>query len=187
MSAIWDVFVEGPSDKVFLKCLLRHLGISHVHTSVIYGGVSHLHKVKNVIQKSHDSGKRIAIVLDADSKPENRRVEFRKKRDELKLPIADEYCFLMPNDQDSGDLETLLEWISVREHRAVYDCFKQYESCLRNRSYPVPDGKERIYAYCAAVKAKVKPNERNYCDPKHWNLNASAVEPLRQFLFSLPR
>ena len=194
MSAIWDVFVEGRPDKVFLQCLLKYLGISHVHTSVISDGVLHLHMVKNVIQRSHDRGTRIAIVLDADSKPENRRIEFRKKRDELKLPIADEYCFLMPNNQDSGDLETLLELISVTEHRTLHDCFEEYERCLQtrneSRSYRIPKNKVRkakIYAYCEALGIETNESKRDYCDSRYWDLNASAVEPLRRFLFSLPR
>lgn len=187
MSAIWDVFVEGKSDKVFLQCLLKNMEISSVHTSVIGGGVSYLHKVKNEIQRSHNSGNRIAIVLDADSKPKSRRIEFQKTRDELDLPITDSNCFLMPNNHDSGDLETLLERISVTEHRIVYDCFEQYESCLRiaSKSYRVPNRKVKIYAYCAALKTKTHPKERNYCDPQHWDLNAPAIVPLKQFLATL--
>lgn len=189
MGATWDVFVEGSSDKVFLQCLLKHLGISHVHTSVIRGEVSYLHKVRNEILRSNDSGNRIAIVLDADSNPQSKRIEFQKTRDKLKLPIMDNHCFLVPNDQDSGDLETLLEQIPVAEHRMVYDCFEQYESCLRNtsKSYRVPNRKMKIKAYCGVFGIATGPGERNYNDSRYWDLNASAIEPLKQFLLSLPR
>ena len=187
MSTRWDVFVEGESDEVFLQCLLKYLGISHVCTSVIGGGVSHLPMAEVNISRSYDRGNKIAVLLDADSNLSNRRAEFRDKRDELDLPITDNHCFLMPNDQDSGDLETLLERISVRKHRGVYDCFEQYEGCLRNKSksYRVPDRKAKIYAYCAALKTKTKPKERNYCDSRYWDLSASAVEPLKRFLATL--
>ena len=187
MSATWDVFVEGKPDKVFLQCLLKHLGISHVHTSVIGGGVSHLHMVKNLIQRSHDNGKRIAIVLDADLNSHSRRIKFRNKRDELNLPITDSHCFLMPNDQDSGDLETLLEWISVAEHRIVYDCFEEYERCLQkqNKSYLIPNRKAKVYAYCEALDIETNESKRDYCDPQHWDLNAPAIVPLKQFLATL--
>lgn len=189
MNTTWDVFVEGTSDKIFLQCLLKHLGISHIRTSVIGGGVSKLRVAEVDIRRSSGRGNKIAILLDANSNLSNRRVEFQNERDELNLPIKDNHCFLVPNNQDLGDLETLLERISVTEHRIVYDCFEQYENCLRNaaKSYRVPDRKAKIYAYCSALKSKTHPDERNYCDRRYWDLNASAVEPLRQFLFSLPR
>ena len=189
MSTTWDIFVEGDHDEVFLQCLLKHLGISYVHTSVIGGEVSHLHKVKNEILRSHYSGNRIAIVLDADLNPHSRRIEFGKARDKLSLPIDDNYCFLLPNNRDPGVLEILLERISVTEHRIVYDCFEEYEHCLQtqNKPYITPNRKAKIYAYCEALDIETNASKRDYCDPEYWNLNASAVEPLRQFLFSLPR
>ena len=192
MSAIWDVFVEGPSDEVFLQCLLKHLGMSHVHTRVIDGEVSHLHKVKNEILRSHDSGNRIAIVLDADLNPKSRRVDFQKTRDKLSLPIDDNYCFMLPNNHDAGDLETLLERISVAEHRTLHDCFEEYERCLQTRNesrlYRIPNNKVRkakIYAYCEALDIETNESKRNYCDPQHWDLNAPAIVPLKQFLATL--
>ena len=194
MGYTWDVFVEGPSDKVFLQCLLKNMEISRVHTSVIGGGVSHLHKVKNEIQRSHDNGKWIAIVLDADCHPQSRRIEFLNERDKLNLTITDNHCFLLPNNHDQGDLETLLEQISVREHRTLHDCFEEYERCMQTRnelrSYHIPNNKVRkakIYAYGDALGIETNENKRDYCDSRYWDLNASAVEPLKQFLSSLPR
>ena len=110
----------------------------------------------------------------------------------MKLPIAAEYCFLMPNDQDSGDLETLLERISVAEHRTLHDCFEEYERCLQTRneyrSYRIPNNKVRkatIYAYCEALDIETNEIKRDYCDPQHWDLNAPAIVPLKQFLATL--
>ena len=93
----------------------------------------------------------------------------------------------MPNDQDSGDLETLLEWISVAEHRIVYDCFEEYESCLQkqNKSYLIPNRKAKVYAYCEALDIETNESRRDYCDPQHWDLNAPAIVPLKQFLATL--
>lgn len=188
---MWDVFVEGDADNVFLKCLLRHMSLSYVRTGVIGGGVTHLHAVENNIRRSYSEGSQVAILLDANSNPSNRKIEFRSKRDELSLPIADDHCFLLPNDRDEGDLETLLERISVAEHRAVYDCFEEYENCLRGQAvskpYSVPDRKAKIYAYCAANGIETQPTERDYCDSRYWDLDAPAIEPLKRFLRSLSR
>lgn len=191
MSDRWDIFVEGVSDEAFLKSLLRHMRLSHVRTSVIGGGVTHLRTVENDIRRRYDAGSQVAILLDANSGPSNRRAEFRSKRDELNLPIADDHCFLLPNDRDEGDLETLLERVSVAEHRAVYDCFEEYENCLRGQAvskpYSVPDRKAKIYAYCAANGIETQPTERDYCDARHWDLDARALDPLKKFLLSLAR
>ena len=188
---MWNVFVEGSADKVFLECLLRHLSISHVHTDTIGGEVSALPNVKNEIYKSRDRGDRIAVVLDADSNPSNRRNEFLRMRDTLSIPIDDNHCFLVPNNQDQGDLETLLEQISVPERREVYDCFGRHEECIRmlsdSKAYRPPDRKQRIYTYCWANRIETQPAERDYCDSRYWDLDAGAIEPLKEFLLSLPR
>ena len=189
MNTSCDVFVEGDSDEVFLKCLLKHLSLPGVRTNVIGGGVSYLHTVKNNVHRRRDGGSLVAVLLDANSNPSERTTEFRRTRDELGLPIDDSHCFLVPNNQDPGDLETLLECISVVEHRAVYDCFEVYESCLRTRSmskpYRVPDQKAKIYAYCAANRIETHPKERDYGDTNYWILEARAVRPLKDFLLSL--
>lgn len=188
---MWDVFVEGETDQVFLNCLLKHMSISHVRANVIGGGVTHLHVVENNIRRRYDEGSQVAILLDANSSPSNRRVEFLSTRDELDLPVADSHLFLLPNNRNEGDLETLLERISVAEHRAVYDCFEEYENCLRRQAgpkpYVVPDRKVKIYAYCAANGIEPRPPGRDYCDARYWDLDAGAIEPLKEFLLSLPR
>lgn len=189
MNISCDVFVEGDSDEVFLKCLLKHLSLPGVRTNVIGGGVSYLRMVENNIHKRCNGGSQIAVLLDANSSPAKRTAEFRRTRDDLGLPIEDSHCFLLPNNRDAGDLETLLERISAAEHRAVYDCFEEYENCLRTRSmsrpYHVPDQKAKIYAYCSANGIETQPKKRNYGDGNYWDLEARAVRPLTEFLRSL--
>lgn len=107
MSSQWQIFVEGPDDRAFLKSLLQHLNISNVNTSIIGGGVAKLPNVANEIQRAYDAGKRIAIVLDANSDFASRCAEFEQQKESLKLPIN--RFFLLPNNKDSGCLETLLE------------------------------------------------------------------------------
>ena len=80
-----------------------------------------------------------------------------------------------------------MEHIAVPRHGAIYECFGTYEQCLRyaNPDYKIPDAKARVYAYCNALRAETKPTERDYFDSNHWNLDAPALEPLKQFLRSL--
>ena len=183
MDTEWTLFVEGDSDQVFLQCLLDGLGIVNMDIAIIGGGVSNLAEMATTIQRTSDAGNSICLLLDADSNPKRRRSEFRRSRDELGLPIENDHCFLLPNDCDPGCLETLLEWIAVPDHRVVYECFREYETCLHSysKSYRLPNPKARIYAYCEALSIEPHHSKRDYSDPLYWDLNASALEPLKQF------
>ena len=184
MADSWVVFVEGKSDKAFVCCLLQFLGIGNVEVQRIEGGVHHLKHVVGLIQKHHDAGNRIAILLDADSDLQNRRKELEKEKQRLNLPIERE--FFLPDDKQSGCLETLLERMAVSGHRAIYDCFDSYEDCLRDLSttYETPNLKARIYAYCQVINAETGPDKK-YDDPAHWDLDAPNLDPLKQFLRGL--
>ena len=185
MSNQWQIFVEGPDDRAFLKGLLQHLNISNVNTSIIGGGVAKLPNVANEIQRAYDAGKRIAIVLDANSDFASRCAEFEQQKESLKLPI--DCFFLLPNNKNSGCLETLLKAMTVSTHRVVYDCFDQYKTCLRNLNtpYKLPNHKARIYAYCEALGLETRASTRKYVNSPYWNLNTPDLEPLKEFLRAL--
>ena len=53
MSSQWQIFVEGPEDRAFLKGLLQHLNISNVNMSIIGGGVAKLPNIANEIQRAY--------------------------------------------------------------------------------------------------------------------------------------
>ena len=114
-------------------------------------------------------------------------VNFKDREMNLGFPLRTTIVFLLPNDCDPGCLETLLEWIAVPDHRVVYECFREYETCLHSysKSYRLPNLKARIYAYCEALSIESYHSKRDYSDPLYWDLNASALEPLKQFLLDL--
>ena len=181
----WSIFCEGKSDKPFLECLAQHLRISNLKLIGIGGGVSRLRSVDPKIRREYDRGRKIAVILDANSDPQSRRRELRQRIAELKLPIDRE--FLLPNDDEPGELETLLQRLAVDDHAVIHDCFDQYERCLSDskRSYKQPDLKGRIYAYCEALGIETHYDERDYTDGRYWNLEAAALAPLRDFLQKL--
>lgn len=115
-----------------------------------------------------------------------RRRELDKTIAGMSIP-ADISTFLLPNNSDPGCLETLLEAMAVKSHRAIYECFNGYRDCLEGHDvgYHMPDAKARIYAYCNALGIEAQPTKRDYADPNHWNLDAPELEPLKQFLRSL--
>ena len=184
MRSSWVVFVEGEADAVFVRCLLRFLDMDNVDVQDIGGGIDKLKSVAPKIHRTRDDGNRVAIILDANSHPQNRGKEFENKKTTLGLPI--ERAFLMPNDNKPGRLETLLEQIAAPAHQAIYDCLDTYETCLHDldKTYTLLPGKARIYAYCEAIGAKTGPHKK-YDRPEHWNLEAPALEPLKRFLRGL--
>ena len=180
----WTLFVEGASDKVFVEWLLGSLHVQTVRVVGVEGGVSHLRHVAPQIRRTHDEGRHVALLLDADTTPEDRRVELANEQHRLGLPV--DRSFLLPDDTGPGTLETLLERMAPPQHQAVYGCSDAYEDCLRrlNRNYTTPGSKARIYAYCEAVGAKTG-QDKEYDNPTHWNPEAPALEPLRWFLRGL--
>jgi len=180
----WTLFVEGPSDKVFIEWLLRGLQGDEVEVKAIGGGVSKLEFVKNEIHRRHDAGRHVAVLLDADDDIQGRRNALAAQIDSLGLPV--EKTFLLPDNTDPGDLETLLERMAPPAHEAVYRCFDDYEACLRRHdpAYTVPNRKARVYAYCEAVGAETGPN-KDYDKAEHWNAAAPLLKPLRRFLRSM--
>ena len=182
----WALFVEGGWDEVFVRWLLGFLDVEDVQVHAIEGGVSKLRHAANEIRKSHDEGRRVALLLDADTDTASTRAQLAAEVGRLGLPI--ERSFLLPDDTAGGDLETLLERMAPAAHQRVYDCFDQYETCLRTagRDYTTPNRKARVYAYCDAVGAKSGP-DKNYADAAHWDPAVPGLEPLRRFLRDLNR
>lgn len=180
----WALFVEGDYDEVFVRWLLGTLDIEDVQLNRINGGVSKLHSVQNEILKSHDAGRHVALLLDADTNPDSTREQLRREVVRLNLPV--ERSFLLPDDVTPGNLETLLEQMAPAAHRVVYTCFDQYEECLSTpgRDYTTPNRKARVYAYCDAVGAETGP-DKNYADAMHWDPAIPGLEALRDFLRDL--
>ena len=182
----WALFVEGDYDEVFVRWLLGFLDVQDVQVNAIGGGVSKLRHAENEIRKSHDEGRRVALLLDADSDTESTREQLAREVRRLGLPI--ERSFLLPDNIGGGDLETLLEQMAPAAHQRVYGCFDQYEECLRtaDRDYTIPNRKARVDAYCHAVGAKSGP-DKHYADVAHWDPAVPVLAPLRRFLRDLNR
>ena len=179
------IFVEGESDKRFVDRLLDHMGIVEVETDIIGGGASYLPTAQPRILRRHDAGQRVGVIVDADTEVEARRREVNAQIQELGLPVED--VFLVPNDQDRGDLETLLESIAIDEHEVIHRCFTRYRRCVQqaNAAYSEPGRKEQVYAYCSVLGIEPRPAQRSYEHGRHWNLEAPMLEALKTFLTRL--
>lgn len=128
-------------------------------------------------------------------------------------PVINEYCanrgfhyFLLPYNgthsephKNNGDLEVLLQEIICFDNQVIFDCWQAYEQCLADKTakttesekFTLPARKTKIYAYLEALlgeskkqKAKIKEENRDYRNPKHWNLDTThpSLKPLKEFL-----
>ena len=189
----WDVYVEGESDQQFLTCIARHLQVDGLMFRTIGTNMHGLKKMTPQLRRSHDAGKHVAVVFDANSDPRSQQRKLRRIIDEIGVPVLK--SFLLPDDKRPGCLETLLEAISVAPHGAIYDCFDAYEKCLRDadRNYPLPDKKARVYAYCQAIGSETRPRQARLLQQRPLGpertgaRTAQGVSSLAPALIRLPR
>ena len=183
-------FVEGKADRKFLMDYLFHLG--YVEVSAVnfieLRGKTNIFNLQQQFLVSQEKGNKNLLFVDADS-------DFNKTREDvekIKRQIGVEFeLFIIPNNRDIGNLETLLEQIINLEHKPLLECFENYKQCLiskSNPSYKIPDAKSKIFAYLDALLLKkedeklAKEENRDYRNAEHWNLNALYLEPLKNFL-----
>ncbi|GAA7390945.1 hypothetical protein MM0346_08190 [Helicobacter pylori] len=141
------IFVEGPSDKVFLEAYLYFLEDIPIKNF----------KVKDVTGKDNLSTKRLLeiekydktlIIFDADKDYESNKKEILKVVSKTKQTISEEQIFLFPNNQDDGDLETLL--LEIAKYDEFLKCFEGYLECIKNKEHYKPIRnirKNMLYAY----------------------------------------
>lgn len=101
--------------------------------------------------------------------------------------------FVLPNHQDTGTVEDLLENIINKEHSQIFECWNEFESCLsKNKSLTIPAKKSKIYSYLECLhgitnqeKDKCKDPNRDFQDENLWdirNLENPYILKLKTFL-----
>ncbi|RKV17459.1 hypothetical protein DD749_05685 [Helicobacter pylori] len=128
------IFVEGPSDKVFLEVYLYFLEDIPIKNF----------KVKDVTGKDNLSKRlleiekydKTLIIFDADKDYESNKKEILKVVSKTKQTISEEQIFLFPNNQDDGDLETLLS--EIANYKEFINCFESYLDCIKKKEHYKP-------------------------------------------------
>ncbi|GAB0054686.1 hypothetical protein YGH035_05040 [Helicobacter pylori] len=135
------IFVEGPSDKVFLEVYLYFLEGSPIKNFKVQkvDGKDNLSKRLLEIEKYDKT----LIVFDADKNYKSNKEEILKIVSKTKQTISEEQIFLFPNNQDDGDLETLL--LKITKHDKLIKCFEKYLKCIE------------IECECIGIKEHYKP------------------------------
>ncbi|WP_100998277.1 DUF3226 domain-containing protein [Helicobacter pylori] len=140
------IFVEGPSDKVFLEVylyFLEDLPIKNFKVKDVKGK-DNLSKRLLEIEKYDKT----LIIFDADKDYKSNKKEILKVVSKTKQTISEEQIFLFPNNQDDGDLETLL--LEIAKHDEFLKCFEGYLECIKSKEYYKPIKnirKNMLYAY----------------------------------------
>ncbi|WQS04553.1 hypothetical protein KVD72_05250 [Helicobacter pylori] len=143
------IFVEGPSDRFFLEVYLLYLYFQEKFPIKNF-------KVQNVDGKDNLSKRlleiekydKTLIIFDADKNYESNKEEILKVVSKMQQTISEEQIFLFPNNQDDGDLETLL--LKIAKHEEFINCFESYLNCIKKKEHykPIKDiRKNMLYAY----------------------------------------
>lgn len=132
------------------------------------------------------------VIIDADDDIDARRSDILAWKTENDLDFE---LFLLPNNQEAGALEDLLENIINPNNRPILDCWENYEKELIKLDIPgrtpppltTPAKKTKIYGYLEALlfksqKEQIKEKKRDYENAQHWNLNNKYLESLKEFL-----
>lgn len=144
------IFVEGPSDRFFLEIYLLYLYFQEKFPIKNF-------KVQNVDGKDNLSKRfleiekydKTLIIFDADKDYESNKKEILSKTQQK---ITEEQIFLFPNNQDDGDLETLL--LKIAKHKEFINCFEGYLECIKSKEHykPIKNiSKSKWYAYLEAL------------------------------------
>ncbi|MGL2589414.1 DUF3226 domain-containing protein [Helicobacter pylori] len=139
------IFVEGPSDKVFLEVYLYFLEDLPIKNFKVQNikGKDNLSKRLLEIEKYDKT----LIIFDADNYKSNKK-EILTVVSKTKQTISEEQIFLFPNNQDDGDLETLL--LEIAKHDEFLKCFEGYLECIKSKEHHEPITnirKNMLYAY----------------------------------------
>ncbi|WQU95620.1 hypothetical protein KVK81_01790 [Helicobacter pylori] len=139
------IFVEGPSDKVFLEVYLYFLEDLPIKNFKVQNikGKDNLSKRLLEIEKYDKT----LIIFDADNYKSNKK-EILTVVSKTKQTISEEQIFLFPNNQDDGDLEALL--LEIAKHDDFLKCFEGYLECIKSKEHHEPIKnirKNMLYAY----------------------------------------
>ncbi len=117
-------------------------------------------KIRKILNNEHQTYKQVCIIFDADKKEsqesdagfDNKLKYIREKFKEKRIDFPREQIFLFPNNQDDGDLETLL--LEIAKHKEFINCFEGYLDCIKKTEHCKPIKnirKNKLYAYLEAL------------------------------------
>jgi len=211
------IFVEGKADVVFLRDFLLfhrngleakikkrnkyidcYLSGENIEVKIVEGGgYTKVEKAKTFLETHLNDRFKILIIQDADNPekdPNNGGKELRlryleKIKKELKIDFE---TFLFPNNENDGDLETLLlKIVNKEQFTKSFDCYKKYADCSKliapiEHSNELLEDKNVVFNYFRTYYGmdNAKEEKRIFTD-EYWRFSSRKLEPLKLFLSNL--
>ncbi|WP_121502120.1 DUF3226 domain-containing protein [Helicobacter pylori] len=211
------IYTEGESDKNFLSWCLdvwknedhfdqAHFDIIHVEGKDKLFSDEFCKRIENILKNKNQEYRQVCVIFDADIKKENQESDagfdnklkhIREKFKEKGTDFPKEQIFLFPNNQDDGDLETLL--LEITKHDDFLKCFEGYFKSKEHYKPIKRIRKNKWHAYLEALglenltktnidvfdsKGKIKEkNKEEYEKLKEViDFNSKSLIPLKNFL-----
>ncbi len=180
------LIVEGIGDIKLLKDLVSFSFNKNLEDSNFLNTKGYcdnwINKHKPLLEIAQKKEMHPVIVLDANGNFQERQTEIVTELTNLNLTGIP--YFLLPNNADNGNLETLLFSMMLPKHAAVNTCFEQYRNCLP-QNYTKPPEKDKVYSYAAAVlpanRTKLaQDDKRDYKDNSIWDLSNNYLLSLKK-------
>ncbi len=184
------IYTEGKSDRNFLGWYLSFLKYkdhfecrNHFDVFDIEGKDKlipdeFLEKIDKILKNKHQTYKQVCIIFDADKKEsqesdvgfDNKLEHICKELKEKRIDFPREQIFLFPNNQDDGDLETLL--LEIANHDKLIKCFEKYLKCIECKCIGIKEHckpikkirKNMLYAYLEAFGLEDLYTKKNIFD-----------------------
>ncbi|MBX9807866.1 MAG: hypothetical protein K2X95_08710 [Flavobacteriaceae bacterium] len=194
------IFCEGISDQRFLRDFLNiHYGINisdeDLKKNQYIENMGSWNKLKLLEQKIKESYSEYTslIFLDADDEKVTDKPGFDATIKFVTELMAtwnwSKYdIFVLPNHQDTGTVEDLLENVINKKHSQIFECWNEFENCLsKDKSLTIPAKKSKIYSYLECLNEKDNCSDRNrdFQDENLWdikNLENPYILKLKTFL-----
>ncbi len=204
------IYTEGKKDKNFLSWCL-YVWKNEAHFDIIYvEGKDKLfsdefcEKIENILKNKNQEYRQVCIIFDADIKKENQESDagfnnklkhICEKFKEKGIDFPREQIFLFPNNQDDGDLETLLS--EIANYKEFINCFESYLDCIKKKEHYKPIKnirKNMLYAYLEVfgLENLTKTDGKDKIKEKHKeeyeklkeviDFNSNSLIPLKDFL-----
>ncbi|GAA9075846.1 hypothetical protein Taitung276_02400 [Helicobacter pylori] len=173
------IYTEGKSDRNFLGWYLNFLKCKDRFNIFDIEGKDKLilgefpEIIEKILKNKHQTYKQVCIIFDADKKEsqeidagfDNKLKHICKELKEKGIDFSREQIFLFPNNQDDGDLETLL--LEIANHKEFINCFESYLDCIKKQEHHKPIKnirKNMLYAYLEAFGLEDLYTKKNIFD-----------------------
>ena len=199
------IFCEGISDQLFFRYFLKiHYGVAisdkELNDNKLIQNLDSWNKLKVQKPQITESFSEYTslIFLDADDEKVKEKPGFKATIDFVtELMTAWNWTkydiFVLPNHQDKGTVEDLLENVINKKHSQIFECWSEFENCLsKDKSLTIPAKKSKIYCYLECLhgvtnkeKDKCKDSLRDFQDENLWdikNIENPYILKLKTFL-----